>query len=60
MNSSMEKGLLPDILLKRENYEEKKPIHKLDLVIATPVGKATGVKTEASLGRALIGQYYTY
>jgi hypothetical protein len=32
----------------------------LDLVIVTPLGKGTGVKSETSLRRALIGQYHAY
>ena len=32
----------------------------LDLVIVTPLGKGTGVKSETSLRKALIGQYHAY
>jgi hypothetical protein len=32
----------------------------LDLVIVTPLGKGTGIKSEISLRQALIGQYHAY
>ncbi len=32
----------------------------LDLVIITPLGKGTGVKSETSLRKALIGQHHVY
>ena len=32
----------------------------LDLVIVTPLGKGTGIKSEVSLRKALIGQYHVY
>ena len=32
----------------------------MDLVIITPLGKGTGVKSETSLRKALIGQYHVY
>ena len=32
----------------------------LDLVIVTPLGKGTGMKSEVSLRKALIGQYHVY
>ncbi len=32
----------------------------LDLVIVTPLGKGTGIKSETSLRQALIEQYHAY
>ncbi len=32
----------------------------LDLVIVTPLSKDTGIKSETSLRKALIGQYHLY